>query len=192
MEGFDDRIDQMRAGQVEATFAEFCGARQAVGVGTGLDALRLILLELGIGPGDEVLIPANTFIATALAVSAVGAVPVLVDCRPEDASIDPEQVEAKVTDRTRVLMPVHLYGLPAPIAELQDIARRHSLLLVEDACQAHGARIPGGARCGSLGRAAAFSFYPGKNLGAYGDAGAITTDDDDCQWCWHRRHRHED
>ncbi|HEV8335092.1 MAG TPA: DegT/DnrJ/EryC1/StrS family aminotransferase [Candidatus Polarisedimenticolia bacterium] len=164
---------------LEAAFAAHCGTRHAVGVGTGLDALRLILLELGIGPGDEVLLPANTFIATALAVSAVGARPVLVDCRDEDFCLDPNQIASKITSRTRALLPVHLYGLPAPMAEIQEVANRHDLLVVEDACQAHGARLDDGRPCGSLGRAAAFSFYPGKNLGAYGDGGAITTDDDE-------------
>jgi len=163
--------------QFETAFADYCGVRHVVGVGTGLDALRLILLEEGIGPGDEVIVPANTFIATALAVSAVGARPVLVDCRKEDSSIDPVQAEARVTPRTRALLPVHLYGLPAPMDELRRIAERGSILLVEDACQAHGARTPQGNRCGSLGKAAAFSFYPGKNLGAYGDGGAIATQD---------------
>jgi dTDP-4-amino-4,6-dideoxygalactose transaminase len=108
----------------------------------------------------------------------VGARPVLVDCRKEDSSIDPAQVEARVTPRTRAILPVHLYGLPAPMSELLQIADRGSMLLVEDACQAHGARTPEGNRCGSLGKAAAFSFYPGKNLGAYGDGGAIATQDD--------------
>ncbi|MCI0655720.1 MAG: DegT/DnrJ/EryC1/StrS family aminotransferase [Acidobacteria bacterium] len=166
-------------GQFEAAFAGYCGVRHVVGVGTGLDALRLILLEEGIGAGDEVILPANTFIATALAVSAVGARPVLVDCREEDSSIDPAQVEARVTPRTRALLPVHLYGLPAPMSDLRRIADRGSILLVEDACQAHGARTPEGKLCGSLGKAAAFSFYPGKNLGAYGDGGAIATQDDE-------------
>jgi dTDP-4-amino-4,6-dideoxygalactose transaminase len=160
----------------EEEFAAFCGARCCVGVDSGLSALELSLRVLGIGPGDEVITPANTFIATALAISNLGARPVLVDVLPETSNIDPAAVCAAITSRTRAIVPVHLYGRPAAMDALQSIASRFGLALVEDACQAHGARYKG-QRVGSFGDAAAFSFYPGKNLGAYGDGGAIVTND---------------
>jgi dTDP-4-amino-4,6-dideoxygalactose transaminase len=161
----------------EQAFAAYTGARHAIGVASGTDALHLILRALGVGPGDDVLLPANTFIATAQAVWCCGAKPVLVDCDERTATIDPAAVRAAVGSRTKVLMPVHLYGQPADMDALAAIAAEHRLHLVEDAAQAHGAAYKG-RPCGSIGLAAGFSFYPGKNLGAYGDAGAITTNDD--------------
>jgi len=160
----------------EKEYAEFCGTRYCIGVGNGLDALRLILAGYGIGQGDEVILPANTFIATALAVSYVGAVPVLVDCDRLTYTMNPQLIEEKITDRTKAIIVVHLYGRCADVQEMRDIADKHSLKLIEDAAQAHGA-VYHGKRTGNLGDAAGFSFYPGKNLGALGDGGAITTND---------------
>jgi dTDP-4-amino-4,6-dideoxygalactose transaminase len=162
----------------ESEWAAACQTRHAVGVGSGTDALHLILRALGIGSGDEVILPANSFVATALAVSQAGAHPVLVDCRPDDLLIDAAAVESAVTSRTRAIVPVHLYGQPADMVSLARLAKSKGLSLVEDAAQAHGATLADGRPCGSLGVAAAFSFYPAKNLGAFGDAGAVTTDDD--------------
>jgi dTDP-4-amino-4,6-dideoxygalactose transaminase len=162
----------------EKEWARFCGVKHAIGVGSGTDALQLILRALRIGPGDEVITVANSFIATAEAISYTGAKPVLVDCELETYLIDPTAVEAAITPRTRAIMPVHLYGQPANMAALSALAQKHGLALVEDAAQAHGAVLAGGRSCGALGVAAAFSFYPGKNLGAFGDGGAVTTDDD--------------
>jgi dTDP-4-amino-4,6-dideoxygalactose transaminase len=162
----------------EREFAEFCGTRHAVGVGSGLDALRLALTALGLKRGDEVILPANAFIATALAVTAAGATPVLVDVDPVRYTIDPARAAAAVTKKTRALIPVHLYGQPADMGPLRDLAARKRLHLVEDACQAHGAAI-GDRRCGAFGDAGCFSFYPSKNLGALGDGGMIVTDRDD-------------
>lgn len=161
----------------EAEFAAYCGARHCIGVGNGLDALHLILRAMEIGPGDEVLVPSNTYIATWLAVSYTGATPVPVE--PDEATwnIDPKRLEAAITSRTRAILPVHLYGQPADMDPILEVAKRHGLKVVEDAAQAHGARYKG-RRTGSLGDAAGFSFYPGKNLGALGDGGAVTTDDD--------------
>jgi dTDP-4-amino-4,6-dideoxygalactose transaminase len=160
----------------EAAFAEYVGVRHCIGVGNGTDALHLIVRALEIGPGDEVILPANTFIATAIAVWAAGATPVLVDCDERTATIDPASAEAAVTERTKAVIAVHLYGQPADLDPLLSLAHRRRLHLIEDAAQAHGASYRG-RRCGGIGRAAGFSFYPGKNLGAYGDAGAVTTDD---------------
>jgi dTDP-3-amino-3,4,6-trideoxy-alpha-D-glucose transaminase len=160
----------------ESEFAEYVGTHHAIGVGSGFDALRLALAALDIGPGDEVIVPANTFIATAMAVSAVGARPVLVDCNPTTFNVHVEAVEAAITQSTRAAIPVHLTGQPADMEPLRRIADRHRLKVIEDAAQAHGA-LYGQRRCGSLGDAACFSFYPGKNLGAYGDAGMVTTND---------------
>jgi dTDP-4-amino-4,6-dideoxygalactose transaminase len=160
----------------ERAFADFVEAEHAVGVGSGLDALRLALVGLGIGPGDEVILPANTYIATALAVSEVGAAPVLVDCDPHTYMVDPEQADRAVTRRTKALLPVHLAGQAADMAPLIKVAERHRLKIVEDAAQAHGARYAG-RPCGAIGDVACFSFYPGKNLGAYGDGGMVTTND---------------
>ena len=161
----------------ESEFAEFCGTRFCVGVGNGLDALHLILRAYGIGPGDEVIVPSHTFIATWLAVTYAGAAPVPVETKDDTTyTISPELIEAAITPRTRAIIPVHLYGHPAEMGPITSIAARHGLKVVEDAAQAHGSRYQG-RRAGSLGDAAAFSFYPGKNLGAFGDGGAITTSD---------------
>ncbi|MCX7513738.1 DegT/DnrJ/EryC1/StrS family aminotransferase [Frateuria hangzhouensis] len=158
----------------EADFADYCGAKFCIGVGNGLDALHLSLLALGIGPGDEVIVPSNTFIATWLAVSQCGAVPVPVEPNAATHNIDPSLIEEAVTTRTRCIIPVHLYGQPADIDPILAIADHHGLPVLEDAAQSHGARYRG-RRVGSLGDAAAWSFYPGKNLGALGDGGAVTT-----------------
>lgn len=160
----------------EAAFAEYCEADYAVGVDSGYSALELILKAYGIGPGDEVITAANTFIATALAISNCGARPVLVDIDPHTYNLDPTKVEAAITPATRAILPVHLYGQPADMDPILAIAQKHDLRVIEDACQAHGARYKG-RRTGSLGDAAAFSFYPSKNLGAYGDGGIIVTND---------------
>jgi dTDP-4-amino-4,6-dideoxygalactose transaminase len=162
----------------EADWASYCGAAHAVGLANGLDALILALRALDIGPGDQVIVPSNTYIATWLAVSAVGATPVPVEPDPATHNIDPARIEAAITPRTRVLLPVHLYGQPADMDPILDIARRHGLRVVEDAAQAHGARYKG-RRIGAHGDIVCWSFYPGKNLGALGDAGAITTNDPD-------------
>jgi dTDP-4-amino-4,6-dideoxygalactose transaminase len=161
----------------ESAFAAYTGVRHCIGVGNGLDALRLILDGLGIGPGDEVIVPSHTYIATWFAVSAVGARPVPVEVDPATFAIDPDRVEAAVGPRTRAILAVHLYGHPAAMDELREIAGRRNLRLVEDAAQAQGARLRG-RPVGGLGDAAGWSFYPVKNLGAAGDAGAVTTDDD--------------
>jgi dTDP-4-amino-4,6-dideoxygalactose transaminase len=158
----------------EEAFAAFVGARFAVGVGSGLDALRLALLALELGPGDEVILPANSYIATALAVSEVSADVVLVDCDPRTYNIDPGAVEAAITPRTRALLPVHFAGQAADMQLLLELAERNDLFLVEDAAQAHGARWRD-RPCGSIGDLACFSFYPAKNLGAYGDGGIVST-----------------
>jgi dTDP-4-amino-4,6-dideoxygalactose transaminase len=158
----------------EEEFAVFCGTRYAVGVDSGLSALELSLRALGIGPGDEAIVPAHTFIATAAAVTFAGARPVLVDVDSTTYNIDVTQVEAAITPRTRAIIPVHLYGLPADMDPVMDLADRHGLAVIEDACQAHGATYKG-RRVGSLGHAAAFSFYPTKNLGGCGDGGIVVT-----------------
>jgi dTDP-4-amino-4,6-dideoxygalactose transaminase len=160
----------------EHEFAGYCEAAHCVGVGNGLDALFLILKAYGIGPGDEVIVPSNTYIATWLAVSHTGATPVPVEPVAATHNIDPALVEAAITPRTRAILAVHLYGQPAQMCALRAIADAHGLRLIEDAAQAHGARERG-LRVGSLGDAAGFSFYPGKNLGALGDAGAVVTND---------------
>lgn len=164
--------------EFERAFAAFTGAKHAVGLGSGTDALQFICRALGLGPGDEVITVANSFIASAEAVSYAGAKPVLVDCRLEDYLIDPAAVAAAITPRTRAVLPVHLYGQPANIDALRPLCEKHGLHLLEDAAQAHGATLKDGRACGTLGVAAGFSFYPGKNLGAFGDAGAVTTGDD--------------
>jgi dTDP-4-amino-4,6-dideoxygalactose transaminase len=162
--------------QFEEEFADFCGTHYAVGVDCGLSALKLSLLALGIGPGNEVILPANTFIATAAAVTFSGALPVLVDVDATTHNIDVEQIESAITPNTRAIIPVHLYGLPAEMDKIIQLADQYSLAIVEDACQAHGAYF-GGRRVGSLGNAAAFSFYPTKNLGGCGDSGMVVTND---------------
>ena len=163
--------------QFEAAFAHFCGVRHAIGVGTGLDALTLTLRGLGIGPGDEVIVPAHTFVASWLAVDQAGATVVPVEVDPRTFNLDPVRAAAAITPRTRAIIAVHLYGRLAPMAELRKVAEAAGIPVIEDAAQAHGAAA-GNRRAGSLGRAAAFSFYPTKNLGALGDGGAVTTDDD--------------
>lgn len=160
----------------EAEFAHYCQANHAVGVGNGLDALHMGLLALGLAPGDEVIVPSNTYIATWLAVSQCGAIPVPVEPDERSFNIDPASIEAAITPRTRVILPVHLYGQPADLDPIIEIARKHGLYVLEDAAQAHGARYKG-KRIGAHGDAVAWSFYPGKNLGAMGDGGAVTTDD---------------
>jgi dTDP-4-amino-4,6-dideoxygalactose transaminase len=160
----------------ELEFAAYCEAKHCVGVGNGLEALHLILRAMGIGPGDEVIVPANTYIATWLAVSYTGAVPVPVEPDERSYNLDPLRIEQAITERTKVILPVHLYGQPADMDPILEIAKRHGLKVVEDAAQAHGSRYKG-RRVGSLGDAAGFSFYPGKNLGAFGDGGAIVTND---------------
>ncbi len=159
----------------ERDFSKYCGTKYAVGVGSGLDALVLSLKAMGIGEGDEVLVPAHTFIATAMAVSAAGASPVLIDVEANSANMDPLLLEGALTDKTRAIIPVHLYGAPADMNPIMSFAHKHSLKVIEDAAQAHGAKYHG-EKVGSLGDAACFSFYPGKNLGALGDGGAIVTD----------------
>lgn len=160
----------------EDAFARYCGARACVGVGNGLDALTLALRAMGIGAGDEVIVASNTYIATWLAVTLCGAVPVPVEPRPETSNIDPDRIEAAITTRTRAILPTHLYGQPAEMTPILRIARRHGLKVLEDGAQAHGAAWEG-RRLGAHGDAVTWSFYPGKNLGAMGDAGAVTTDD---------------
>lgn len=167
-----------RAVQVfEEEFARYIGTRHCIGVASGTDALHLILRALGIGRGDEVILPANTFIATAQAVSYAGATPVLVDCDERTALIDVGKMEAAITPRTKALLPVHLYGQPADMDAILAVASRRKRFVIEDAAQAHGGCYKG-RKCGSMGIAAGFSFYPGKNLGAYGDGGAVVTNDD--------------
>ncbi|MDQ1707121.1 MAG: hypothetical protein QOJ88_332 [Pyrinomonadaceae bacterium] len=160
----------------EEEFSDYCGTKFCIGVGNGLDAIYLILRAFDIGPGDEVIVPANTYIATWLAVSYAGATPVPVEPDVATFNLDPASIEAAITPRTRAIIPVHLYGQPADMDPINEIAKRYGLKVIEDAAQAHGARYKG-RRVGGLGDAAAFSFYPGKNLGALGDAGAVVTDD---------------
>ncbi len=164
--------------EFERDFAIYCGAKHCIGLGNGLDALMLVLRAQGIGSGDEVIVPANGYIASWLAVSYVGAIPVPVEPNLETGNLDPRGIEKALTPRTRAIMPVHLYGQPVEMAEVMKIGRNHGLRVVEDAAQAHGAVYQGG-RAGSLADAAGFSFYPTKNLGAFGDAGAVVTNDDE-------------
>ena len=161
----------------ESEFSEYCEVKHCIGVGNGLEALHLLLLAYGIGPGDEVIVPSNTFIATWLAVTQCGAKPVVVEPDIKTHNIDPTLVESAITPRTRAIMPVHLYGQPADMDAINTIAVEHGLIVIEDAAQAQGARYKG-RRVGSLGHAAGTSFYPGKNLGALGDGGAVLTNDD--------------
>lgn len=160
----------------ETEYAAYTGARYCIGVGNGLDALHLTLRAMNIGPGDEVLVPSNTYIATWLAVSQVGATPVPVEPDECTYNMDPQRIEEAITPRTRAILPVHLYGQPADMVPILACANKHGLKVLADGAQAHGARYRGAA-IGGLGDATAWSFYPGKNLGAYGDAGAVTTDD---------------
>jgi dTDP-4-amino-4,6-dideoxygalactose transaminase len=160
----------------ERAFAEYVGARECVGVSNGTAAIQLALQASGVGPGDEVVVPANTFFATAEAVSTAGATPVFVDCDPLTYNLDAGKIAAVITPRTRAVIPVHLYGQPADLDAVFEVAEAHDLLVIEDAAQAHGARYRG-ARVGARGVAGCFSFYPGKNLGAYGEGGAVVTND---------------
>ncbi len=160
----------------EQAFAGYCGTKYCIGVGNGLDALMLVLKALDIGEGDEVIVPSNTYIATALAVTYVGARPVFVEPELETFNIDPSRIEAAITSRTRAIMPVHLYGRACDMDPIMAIAREYGLRVVEDCAQAHGATYKG-QKVGTFGDAAGFSFYPGKNLGALGDAGAVVTND---------------
>lgn len=162
----------------EESFSKYCGVSHCVGVGNGLDALMLALKALGIGTGDEVIVPANTYIATALAVTYVGATPVLVDADIRTFNIDVNLIEEKITNRTKAIMPVHLYGQPCDMDPIIKIAKKYNLYIVEDCAQAHGAKYKGQI-VGSFGDAAGFSFYPGKNLGALGDAGATVTNNEE-------------
>src|SRR5262249_10244759 len=160
----------------EEAFAAHTGAAHCVGVNSGTSALHLALLAAGVGPGDEVVTAPMTFIATCWAITYTGATPVFADIDPATWTLDPEQVEARLTPRTRAILPVHLYGQPADLGPLADLCRRRGLALIEDAAQAHGGRYHGKG-AGTFGLCGCFSFYPGKNLGAYGEAGAIVTDD---------------
>ncbi len=160
----------------EAEFAQYCSVQHCIGVGNGLEALHLLLRAYGIGPGDEVIVPSNTFVATWLAVSQAGATPVAVEPDASTHNMNPALVGNAITSRTRAIMPVHLYGQPADMDPINALAARHGLIVIEDAAQAQGARYKG-KRAGSLGHAAATSFYPGKNLGALGDGGAVMTND---------------
>ena len=160
----------------EEDFAKYIGTSDAVAVGSGLDALELALRAYDVGPGHEVITAANTFIATVLAIMATGARPVLVDVDQETYNIDPAAIEAAITSKTKAIMPVHLYGQPADMQPILELAREHGLIVIEDAAQAHGAWYDG-CRAGALGHAAGFSFYPAKNLGAYGDGGMVVTNE---------------
>ena len=161
----------------EKKFADYCQVKHCIGVGNGLDALHLILRSLDVQKNDEVIVPSNTYIATWLAVTYAGAIPVPVEPDPITYNIDPERIEKAITSHTRAIIAVHLYGQPADMNPIKEIARHHGLYVIEDAAQAHGS-LYNGKPAGSLGDAAGFSFYPGKNLGALGDAGAVTTHDD--------------
>jgi dTDP-4-amino-4,6-dideoxygalactose transaminase len=161
----------------EKEFAAYCETKYCVALNSGTSALHLALLAIGVQAGDEVITTANTFIATAEAIAYTGARPVFVDIDPATANIDPHRIEQAITSRTKAIIPVHLYGRPAELGPILEIARNHGLAVIEDSCQAHGARYRG-KRVGGIGTAAAFSFYPGKNLGAYGEGGALTTNDE--------------
>ncbi len=160
----------------EREFATFCGTKYAVGVNSGTSALHLAFLACGLGPGDEVITTPYTFIGTTEMLAKIGARPVFVDIDPKTYNIDPAKIEAAITERTKAILPVHLYGQPAEMEPILEIAERHGLIVIEDAAQAHGAEY-NGQRAGSMGRVAIFSFYPSKNLGAYGDAGALVTNE---------------
>jgi dTDP-4-amino-4,6-dideoxygalactose transaminase len=180
IQGVLDRADFILGQEVsklEEEFATYCGVKYAIGVDNGLSALELSLRALGIGPGHEVIVPTHTFTATAAAATLAGATPVFADVDPETWNIDPAQIEDAITPRTKAIIPVHLYGLPADMNMILGIAEKYHLVVVEDACQAHGA-IYKGKRTGSMGNAAAFSFYPTKNLGGCGDGGMVTTNDE--------------
>ena len=169
--------------QFETDFATYCGTKHCIGVGNGLDALVLIFkayIHLGkLQKGDEVIVPANTYIASILAILQADLVPVLVEPRLETFNINPEEIEAKISSKTKAILPVHLYGQLCEMKAINEIAKKHNLLVIEDAAQAHGSQFSENEKAGNLSHAGAFSFYPGKNLGALGDAGGITTNDDD-------------
>lgn len=169
-------IQGNECGKFEEEFAAYCGCKYCVGVATGLDAIYLILKAMGIGAGDEVIVPSNTYIATALAVTYTGAVPVFVEPVIETYNIDVSRIEKKITGKTKAIIPVHLQGRMADMDGVRAVAKKHGLKVIEDAAQSHGAKYRG-IRAGALSDAAAFSFYPGKNLGALGDAGCVTTND---------------
>lgn len=170
-------VGGLRVEQFESEFAAYCETSWCAGVASGTDALRFALLACGVGPGDEVVTVPNTFIATTEAISQTGATPVFVDVDPVTCTIDPVAVKARLTPKTRAIIPVHLYGQPADMDSLLDLANENNLVVIEDACQAHGA-LYRGKKAGSLGAAGCFSFYPGKNLGAFGEAGAVVTEDE--------------
>ena len=170
-------IDGNEDKRFESAFSEYCHVKNCVGTGNGLDALMLSLKALGIGAGDEVIVPANTYIATALAVTYTGATPILVDPDVRTFNIDPALIESRITEKTKAIMPVHLYGQSCDMDPIMDLAGRYGLYVVEDCAQAHGATYKG-HRVGGFGNLAGFSFYPGKNLGALGDAGAVVCNDD--------------
>lgn len=182
----------------EQAYASYCGVPHALGISNGLDALHLVLRAWGIGPGDEVIVPSNTFVATWLAVTYTGATPVPVEPKLATYNLDPDRIEAALTPRTKAIVPVHLYGQPCEMDAIRAVAAKHGLKVLEDAAQAQGAAWKG-VRTGALGDAAAFSFYPGKNLGAFGDAGAVTTPDADLaravmslrNYGSHEKYRHE-
>lgn len=161
----------------ESEFSEFVGVKHAIGCANGTDAIEIALEALAIGEGDEVIVPAYTWVSTASAVTRVGATPVFVDVHPDYYTIDPEKISARITSKTKAIIPVHFYGLPAAMPEIMDIAKNSNLFVIEDCAQAHGATI-GRQKVGTFGDLATFSFYPGKNLGAYGDGGAVLTDND--------------
>lgn len=161
----------------EREFAEFCGTKHCVGCANGLDALKLIIKALGIGPGDEIIAPANTYIASLIAISSNGAVPVLVEPDPATCLISQDLIESRITSRTKAIMVVHLYGRAMNMTKVLSLADKYNLKIIEDSAQSHGAKF-NGRRCGNLGDASGFSFYPGKNLGCLGDGGAVTTNDD--------------
>lgn len=162
--------------EFEENFARYCGRKHCIGVGNGTDAIQIVLKGLGVGPGDEVITAANSFIASSEAITATGARVVFVDCDPGTTNLDPEKLASAITSKTRAILPVHLYGQPADMDRILEIAG--DIPVIEDSAQAHGSLYKG-RKAGSMGRAATFSFYPGKNLGAYGDGGAIVTDDDE-------------
>lgn len=172
-----DFIQGQAVKDFEAAFAQYCGTKHCVGVSNGTDALFMALVALGVKPGDEVITQANTYIATVLAISRVGAKPILVDVDPNTYQIDPVKIEKALSTRTKAIMPVHLYGHMAPMDAIMHIAHKYGIGVVEDAAQAHGATYKG-KRAGTFGDLACFSFYPGKNLGAYGDGGAVVTNND--------------
>lgn len=170
-------IDGPYLKKFEEEFAKYCGTKYCVGLSNGLDGLRLSLMALGIGEGDEVIIPSHTYIATALAVSSCGASPIFIESSPETFNIDPKKIEEKITSKTKAILVVHLYGQCCDMDSIMEIAHKHNLKVIEDAAQAHGA-IYKGRKSGALGDIAEFSFYPGKNLGCLGDGGCITTNDE--------------